>query len=394
MQNSVRVLCLGLAQLIFWGSTYYSIGIFGPHFEARLGLDKEFVYGGFSAALVAMAFVSAHAGSLMQRFGGFRVLAAGAVLAAGSLVSLSVVSTIWAYYGAWVTLGIAMRLMLYDAAFSALALIDGAKASRGMAQITLLGGLASTVFWPLGHSMISWFGVETALRIYAGLALAGIVFLLPLRGARPAERVDMGQGGARKAAGLIGDSPAILVPFSVIVTGSVFLLAGVSSQLIPILVDLGNAPETAAFAAAFMGIGIITSRVVQVFLGHLIDAARLNVISGALIVFGFSLGWFAGREVFIGVAVAFFYGAGHGLTAIVRGTLALLLFDQESYAERLGRLIVPGFFFSAAAPTVYAFLMDEFGGRGAIAFSWSLGAIMVAAAVLLRYRLRADAVVT
>ena len=43
-----------------------------------------------------------------------------------------------------------MRLTLYEAAFAALARIGGPEARRPMSQITLLGGLASTVFWPIG----------------------------------------------------------------------------------------------------------------------------------------------------------------------------------------------------------------------------------------------------
>ncbi len=50
-----------------------------------------------------------------------------------------------------IVLGVGMRLTLHDAAFAALARIGGPEARRAMSGITLLGGLAATVFWPLGR---------------------------------------------------------------------------------------------------------------------------------------------------------------------------------------------------------------------------------------------------
>ncbi|MEW6999890.1 hypothetical protein M5585_00655 [Serratia ureilytica] len=46
-------------------------------------------------------------------------------------------------------MGIGMRLSLYDAAFAVLVNIGGATARKSIAQVTLLGGLASVVFGPL-----------------------------------------------------------------------------------------------------------------------------------------------------------------------------------------------------------------------------------------------------
>ena len=49
--------------------------------------------------------------------------------------------------------------------------IGGPKAQRPIAQITLLGGLASTIFWPLGHLLAEHLGWRGALLAYAGIAL-------------------------------------------------------------------------------------------------------------------------------------------------------------------------------------------------------------------------------
>ncbi len=76
------IVCLGLTQLVGWGVTYYLIGALGPAMAADLGWNAATVYGGFSAAIVVMAMVSPLAGMAVDRWGGHRVMPAGAVLGA------------------------------------------------------------------------------------------------------------------------------------------------------------------------------------------------------------------------------------------------------------------------------------------------------------------------
>ena len=64
-----------------------------------------------------------------------------------------------------------MRFTLYDAAFASIAHIGGKNAGRLMSQVTLLGGLASTVFWPVGYLLAEHFGWRGTLFIYAVVAL-------------------------------------------------------------------------------------------------------------------------------------------------------------------------------------------------------------------------------
>jgi predicted MFS family arabinose efflux permease len=97
-----------------------------------------------------------------------------------------------------VSLGIGMRLTLYEAAFAALARIGGPEARRPMSQITLLGGLASTVFWPIGHALGERLGWRGALMAYAALALLTVPLHLTIPGARHDEAAG-GPGRPREA---------------------------------------------------------------------------------------------------------------------------------------------------------------------------------------------------
>jgi MFS family permease len=166
------IVCLGLTQLIGWGVTFYLIGALGPAMTADLGWNAAAVYGGFSAAIVVMAMVSPLAGMAVDRWGGHRVMPAGAVIAALGCAVLAAAHGLPLYYLAWILLGIGMRLCLYDAAFASLARAAGPTARRPMSQITLLGGLASTVMWPVGHALAGWLGWRGAVLAYGGLAPA------------------------------------------------------------------------------------------------------------------------------------------------------------------------------------------------------------------------------
>ena len=184
------IVCLGLSQLIGWGVTFYLIGALGPAITAGLGWNSAVVYGGFSAAIVTMALVSPIAGLAVDRWGGRRVMPAGAVLSALGCVALASAHALPHYYLAWVVLGAGMRLSLYDAAFASLARAAGPTARRPMSQITLFGGLASTVMWPVGHLLAEWLGWRGAVLAYGALALATapLFLALPRQPPRPRPR--------------------------------------------------------------------------------------------------------------------------------------------------------------------------------------------------------------
>ena len=99
------------------------------------------------------------------------------------------------YYLAWIALGIGMRLCLYDAAFASLARAAGPTARRPMSQITLFGGLASTVMWPVGRTLAGLAGLarrqcnlrrpwRASLPLYLALPLI-IYAARPAPGTRP-----------------------------------------------------------------------------------------------------------------------------------------------------------------------------------------------------------------
>lgn len=371
---------LGLAQLISWGTTYYLIGGFGPRIIAETGWSHTLVHGGFSAALLMMGLSSARIGRLIDRLGGRAVMTAGSVLSALGCFGLALARDPLPYYAAWLVLGLAMRCTLYDAAFAALARIGGPEARRPMAQITLLGGLASTAFWPIGESLASAFGWRGAVFAYAGFALLTVPLHLALPSGSDNARPRHAAPAAAPLAGSRREHWVAGALYALIVTLTNILNAGMSAHMIGILAGLGLAAPVAVWIATLRGVGQSGARLAEVLFGGGLSPLALTLGASAVLPVCFLAGLWGGQVPAAAIAFAFLYGAGNGLLTITRGTLPLVLFDPRRYGAIAGRLLVPGFLCSAAAPIAYAALIEWAGEAAALWLSAALAAVTLAAA--------------
>ena len=380
------IVCLGLSQLIGWGVTFYLIGALGPAITAGLGWNSAAVYGGFSAAIVTMALVSPIAGVAVDRWGGRRVMPAGAVLSALGCVALASAHALPHYYLAWAVLGTGMRLSLYDAAFASLARAAGPTARRPMSQITLFGGLASTVMWPVGHLLAEWLGWRGAVLAYGALALATAPLFLALprqRYAASAPQAGAAAGGLARSQGERRLAGAL---YALIAMLTNFLAAGNAAHLIAILTGLGLAAAAAVGVAALWGVGQFSGRLVDVALGGRLHPLTMTLIVCLLLPLSFALALASDGDVAMLAVYALAYGACNGLLTIARGTLPLALFDYRSYGAVVGGLLIPSFLLTAAAPVAYAQMVERYGARGAIGLSTGLAAAILACAAILRWR--------
>lgn len=380
------IVCLGLTQLIGWGVTFYLIGALGPAMTADLGWNAATVYGGFSAAIVTMALVSPLAGAAVDRWGGHRVMPVGAVIAAAGCALLAAAHHVPVYFLAWLLLGLGMRLCLYDAAFASLARAAGPTARRPMSQITLFGGLASTVMWPVGHALSDALGWRGAVFVYAALALATVPLYLALprdhytASASTAKQTSTGLTCTSKERRLAGTLYAVIAMLTN------FLAAGNAAHLISLLSGLGLASAAAVSVAALWGVGQFTARVADVTLGSRLHPLTLTLAVAALLPLCFLLALLSRGNLYATAAYALLYGACNGLLTITRGTLPLALFDFRSYGTLVGALLIPSFLLTATAPVAYAFVIDTYGASTAMALSIVLAAAIAAAAFTLRWK--------
>lgn len=382
------VWALGLSQLICWGVSFYLIAVFAAPIVAETGWSMTAVYGGFSAAIVAMGLVSGTVGRLIDRHGGRPVMVAGSCGIALGCVGLALSRDLATYYAAWLCLGVAMRMSLYDAAFAALARIGGREARRPISQITLLGGLASTALWPVGQALIDALGWRTALLGYAGFAL----LTLPLHLMIGPERHDPTPAPGRPAhAPLARTRPEQLLAGGLYAVGSMlttFLASAMSAHQIGILTGLGLGTAAAVWISTLRGIGQSAARLCEILFGRRLDPMALGLIAAGLTPLAFVIGQWGGVSAGAALALSLLFGAGNGLSTIVRGTQPLVLFDPAVYGSLVGRLISPSFYLSAAAPIALAWVIGRFGEAAALdlCLAVSLGPLACAFALWWRFR--------
>ncbi len=380
---------LGATQLVLWGVSYYLIALFGPAIVRETGWSATLVFGGFSLALVTMGAVSPAVGRAVDRRGGRVVLTAGSVLVALGCLLLAAARDPALYCAAWIVLGIAMRMSLYDAAFAALVRVGGPAARRPISQITLLGGLASTAMWPVGAALAERFGWRGALVCYAGFAVLTVPLHLAIPAARhESDRMAAGPPPPPPLARTARDRLATTLLFASATTLSSTLNSAMSAHMIGLLGGLGLGAGAAVWASSLRGVGQSLSRLAEIASGSRLSPLALGVVATAIIPAGFAVGLAAGSSAPAALAFTFLYGAGFGLNTITRGTQPLVLFDPESYGAVAGRLIAPSFYLSALAPAAYAALLEVWGAAAAmqVAAAWSGALLLPSLWLWLRFR--------
>lgn len=384
------VLCMGTSLLVSWGVSYYLVGVFGDRMAADLGWSLPMIHGGFTAALLVMGAISGLSGRLIDRHGGRGVMMTGAALTAVGCCGLALSHGVAAYYASWICLGVAMRLTLYDAAFATLARIGGMEAKSAMAQVTLFGGFSSTVFWPFGDMLADWLGWRGALFVYAGLSLASVLLHLAIPAGRAAAAEGTG-GHAPPLAETPRDRTLAGGLYALAFALAHFLSSAMSAHVIGLLTGLGIAASVAVWIGTLRGIGQVAGRLGQIALGNRVHPIDLNLLATLLLPLSFALalgGGGGGGAIVAAVTFVFLYGAGNGVLSITQGTLPLVLFDHRTYGAVVGRLLVPSFVLSAAAPLAFALVIERFGETVAIGLSLFLAGLVLASALLLSLHFR------
>jgi MFS family permease len=376
---------LGVAQIVSWGSLFYAIAVLGEAMRAELQISATWLFGAFTVGLLLSGVVSPAVGRLVDTRGGRFVLSWGSALGALALGTIAVADGLPVLFLGWALAGLAMAACLYDPAFATLHQLTGSAYRRAVTALTLFGGFASTVFWPLSQWLLERVGWRETLWIYAGIHLA---LCLPLHLAfLPAGARDIAlevDDSAHAASGVAANTPraaagglyyGLAGAFAI----AAFLSATLSAHLITLLKSAGLAARDAVLIASLIGPMQVAGRIAEFAF-----ASRLAAVSVGALAFGLMI---AGLLCLVAVdalpaaAILFavLYGWSNGLMTIVRGTVPAVLFGRRNYGALLGRLALPAFFAKAVAPVAFTSVLALGLSRGAAL--WSLVAVSAAAII-------------
>jgi predicted MFS family arabinose efflux permease len=366
--------------MLGWGSTFYLPAILADTMAPDLGVTPMTVFLAFGFALLVSALVGPLAGRWLDRWGGRQVMMGTSVLFALGLASLGASQGVVSLFVAWALIGVAMGSGLYDAAFAALVQVFGKQARASIVGITLLGGLASTIGWPLSTWMEAHWGWREACWAWAALHL---LVGLPLNAVLPRPPLVQPQRTLNSASVTAPENPPPSPPetpphpwagaaLALVFAITWFITTAMATHL-PRLMELQGLSTAQALA---IGMLIGPAQVA----GRLLEFGALNRISpftsAKLACMGHPVGalLLMGLGAPLATAFTLLHGVGNGILTIAKGTLPLLVFGTQGYGARQGWLMAPSRVAQAVAPVSFGLVIDGWGAQ-ALWFSAALGVL-------------------
>jgi hypothetical protein len=377
------VAVLGVTQILAWGAIFYTPVLMVPLIAAERGFSFTFAMGGFSGGLLCAGLVAPTVGGLIDRYGGHRVMPFGSLAGALGLVNLTYASHPVAYCATWMLLGAAMAASLYDPAFATLGRIFGSQARRPITVLTLAGGFASTVSWPVTYALLETLGWKGTYLFYAALlALVAAplhAFALPrTRAETSAARTDAAAPPTRAASG---------AAFALVVTAFAsyaFIPSCLSTHMLAIFQRAGIDAATAVTIGTLFGPAQVAARLCEfVFAGNLHPVVVVR-FAATLVTSAFALVWLAGLSVPAAAVFVVMFGAANGLITIGRGALPLALFGPVGYGRIIGRIAGPSMIVTAVSPLVVAFVIERASDHAAIAVAAAFALVSLASFAMIR----------
>lgn len=368
------VLWLSLAQLISWGSVFYTFALLLEPVERELGLSRAQSSLAFSLALFAEGVFAYPVGRWIDRGHERAVMTGGSLLVVAALAFHSQVRSVEGFYFAWLLLGAGLAATLYTPVFAVVTRRYPGDFRRAIITLTFLGGLASSVFIPVSAWLIATWGWRAALLVLAAVHLLVCVPLhaLCLRNAPPPSN---GRAASEHSpAILLRSAPFLLI--GVFTVGMMGITAAIPPHLISLLRESGLREAWVIAIPATIGVMQVLGRLLLFFFEHRFDLHVANRLIPMLIPLALGALIAGAASPLAGLLFVLLYGIGNGMLTIVKGTAIAQYVNREHVASLNGALGVPTAVARGVAPVLLGVLWTPQAG-----YRWGLAVLLVVAIV-------------
>ena len=387
LRREVAVLCI--TEITAWGALFYALPVAAGTIAADRSWPLSHVLGAFTVAQLVAGLCGFWVGRRIDLVGPRTVMTLGSMLGAGALLAVGLARSPLEFSLAWVVAGAAMSATLYPPAFAAITgwtRGDHHRRLRALTAVTLVAGLASTVFAPLTAWLLGPLGWRGTYVVLAALVAAtAVLHAWGLREPWP----EAGRSGAF-AAGPRHDPAAghrefRRLEFWLLVAGMTlagFSVSAVVVNLVPMLTEHGVGVRAAAAVLGVGGVGQVAGRL---FYSRLAAVTTPGTRGRAVLaVVALTTGGLAEihQPLVIVAALAFLGGSARGLFTLVQATAVSDRWGPERYGARNGILSGATLGAAAFAPWVGALIAVALGGYGPT--FWCLAAATALAALLIR----------
>lgn len=418
------VAVLSTVQIVSWGVLYYAFAALQGAITTDTGWSSVAVTGAFSLAQLVAAIIGVFVGRHIDAAGPRKAMTAFSLVAVPGLLAVALAPDLTAFYLGWVLTGAAMAGTLYPPAFAALTRWGGAHRVRALTTLTLVAGLASTVFAPLASALASQLGWRIAYLVLLALLVAITVPLhwwglrhpwpfqrhpvhepmqeprqapsrdpaqelldCPMRGSatRPAQgplesRTEHAAAPPGQTGKVAQSAPFLMLALANGLTS--LAVFAVVINMVPMLVEQGMSTNLAALTLGLGGVGQVVGR-----LGYARFASATSVTSRGAIVLAAVAATTAALalapySVALLILLGMLLGLTRGIYTLIQATAVTDRWGPASYGTLNGILTAPAMLAAAAAPFAGAALSQLLGSY-AHAFLALAGLAGTAAALML-----------
>lgn len=363
LRRVTAVLCA--TQIVSWGVLFYAFPVLASSIADDTGWSLASVVAAFTGAQLAAAGIGLLVGRRLHHHGPRGPMTLGSAVGVAALLLVAVAGPLPAFYAAWLLAGVAMGSTLYPPAFAALTAWGGERRVQALTVLTLVAGLASTVFAPLTAFLEGQLGWRTAYVVLA-CVLAAVV---PLHwwgldhpwpdheAAEPVygdEAAADGGSDARRPVPVWRTAPFIRMVASLSLVG--LCIWSVVVLFVPLLVDRGISTQAAAIALGLGGVGQVCGRLgYRRLSAHTSVTARTRLVFGAVAATTLALALVPGPYVAL-VVISVLAGMARGVYTLIQATAVTDRWGVAQYAKLNAVVSGPMLVTGAFAPWIGAAL--------------------------------------
>ena len=339
------------AQIVSWGLLYYSLPVAVAPISEETGWSHTVITAALSAGLIVSALAGIRVGRLLDYQSPRAVMTAGSLVGVGAMLLVAWSPNLVMFFVAWVVAGFAQSAVLYPPAFAVITRWYGPRRVGPLTTVTLVGGLASTVFAPLVAFLVDQVGWRMSYVVIAGILAVTTVplhalFLNSRWTDAPASRSEEDPTAAIRAVTRSRQFLTLQVTMAI----ATFTLFAVTINIIPMFLERGMSYGTAALALGLIGAGQVVGRVGYPRFARVTSARVRTVVIFAAGAAGlWALALLPG-PVWLLIAVAVLAGAVRGCHTLLQATAVSDRWGTQNFGTINGVFTAPMTFVGAFAP--------------------------------------------
>lgn len=361
------LVALCIAETTSWGLLYYSLPVAVAPISQDTGWSHTTITAALSVGLLVSAVAGVRVGRILDTQGPRTVMTLGAVVGVLSLVLVAWSPNLPMFYAAWLVAGFAQSAVLYPPAFAVITRWYGARRVVPLTTLTLVAGLASTIFAPIVASLIDQVGWRTGYLIMAGiLAVVTVPLHAFFLNRSWSDAVERSVRRSKSQVRSITRSPRFVI-LQITMALATFTLFAVTINIIPVLLERGISYSVAAVSLGLIGAGQVIGRIGYSRLVSLTAVHTRTALLFGLGAIGIWLLAYVPGPAAVLIAIAVVLGAVRGCHTLLQATAVSDRWGTQDFGTINGVFTAPMTAVGALAPVSGPALAGVLGSYSAMA---------------------------